>query len=118
MSGARPLILMYHRVGDATVDPHRLSVSARRFADHIEIIAQRRQPLPLAELARALGAGTLANDAIAVTFDDGYAANIPNAVPALCQHGVPATMFVTSGYIGGAHEFWWDELDRIFPAAG
>ena len=46
--------------------------------------------------------GTLADNAVAITFDDGYAANIAHAVPVLREHDVPATMFVTSGSIGGA----------------
>ena len=66
----------------------------------------------------ACATGTLADNAVAITFDDGYAANIAHAVPVLREHDVPATMFVTSGSIGGAREFWWDELERLLLMPG
>ena len=118
MAGAQPLILMYHRVGTFAVDPRRLAMSPARFAEQIDIVAANRRPIALGEMARAMRAGTLADDAVAITFDDGYAANIAHALPALRAHSVPATMFVTSGYVGGAREFWWDELERILLLPG
>ena len=69
-------------------------------------------------MVRGIRDGTLADNAVAITFDDGYAANIAHAVPVLREHDVPATMFVTSGSIGGAREFWWDELERLFLMPG
>jgi peptidoglycan/xylan/chitin deacetylase (PgdA/CDA1 family) len=50
---------------------------------------------------------------VTVTFDDGYADNLLAAAPLLERHGVPATVFVTSGMVGARHEFWWDEVERI-----
>jgi peptidoglycan/xylan/chitin deacetylase (PgdA/CDA1 family) len=49
---------------------------------------------------------------VAVTFDDGYADNLHCAAAVLEQHAIPATFFLTSGYLGGEGEFWWDELQR------
>jgi peptidoglycan/xylan/chitin deacetylase (PgdA/CDA1 family) len=49
---------------------------------------------------------------IAVTFDDGYVDNLHHALPVLERCGVPATIFVTSGYINRDREFWWDELEH------
>ena len=118
MVDAQPLILMYHRVGAAAVDPHRLSVTPARFAEQIEIVAKSRRPLSLGEMVGGMRDGTLADNAVAITFDDGYAANIAHAVPVLREHDVPATMFVTSGSIGGAREFWWDELERLLLMPG
>ena len=50
---------------------------------------------------------------MAVTFDDGYADNLREARPLLERYDVPATVFVTSGQLGGDREFWWDELERL-----
>jgi peptidoglycan/xylan/chitin deacetylase (PgdA/CDA1 family) len=47
---------------------------------------------------------------VVVTFDDGYRDNLYNAVPIAESKGVPITVFVTSGLLGGRTGFWWDRL--------
>ena len=51
--------------------------------------------------------------AVIITFDDGYADNLYNAKPLLERFDLPATVFVTSGYVGACREFWYDELEKI-----
>jgi peptidoglycan/xylan/chitin deacetylase (PgdA/CDA1 family) len=51
--------------------------------------------------------------AVILTFDDGYADNLYNAKPLLERYDMPATVFVTTGYLGNGREFWWDELEGI-----
>jgi len=67
----------------------------------------------LQQMSQALIDGNLPDRAVVVTFDDGYADNLYNAKPALERYNVPATFFLTTGYIGHKREFWWDELDRL-----
>lgn len=112
-AGRGPRILMYHRVAEADFDPWKLAVSPRRFDEQMRAIRKLATPMSLTEMARRLGENALPLDAVAVTFDDGYSDNLVHAKPILERHGVPATVFVTSGYIGGEREFWWDELERI-----
>jgi Polysaccharide deacetylase len=50
---------------------------------------------------------------LVITFDDGYADNLYNAAPLLDRYDVPATLFLATGYIDGAREFWWDALERM-----
>jgi peptidoglycan/xylan/chitin deacetylase (PgdA/CDA1 family) len=50
---------------------------------------------------------------VVITFDDGYVENLYQAKPLLERYGVPATFFLTSGYIGQRREFWWDDLERL-----
>jgi peptidoglycan/xylan/chitin deacetylase (PgdA/CDA1 family) len=56
--------------------------------------------------------------AVVVTFDDGYFDNLSHAKPLLEHYDIPATVFVTTGYLGQPREFWWDELDRLLLQPG
>ena len=69
--------------------------------------------MALGELLRAASANRLPERAVAVTFDDGYADNLHRAEPILRALGVPATVFVATGYCTAGNEYWWDELERI-----
>jgi peptidoglycan/xylan/chitin deacetylase (PgdA/CDA1 family) len=109
----RAFILLYHRVGVVASDPWHLAVTPQHFAEHLEILERYARPTPLTGLVRALESGRCPRRTVAVTFDDGYADNLHAAKPLLERHSVPATVFVTTGYIGSEQEFWWDELDRL-----
>jgi peptidoglycan/xylan/chitin deacetylase (PgdA/CDA1 family) len=107
------LILLYHRVAEVDSDPWSLSVSPQHFAEHLDVVRKHGYPVPLKELNRALQDGRCPSRSIAITFDDGYANNLHTAKPLLERYDIPATVFVTSGYIGKNGEFWWDELEQI-----
>jgi peptidoglycan/xylan/chitin deacetylase (PgdA/CDA1 family) len=109
---------MYHRVADLPADPQRLAVTPRHFAEHLEVVRSRYRPLRLAELAMALERGQVPRRAVVLTMDDGYADNLLVARPLLESHGLPATVFVASGYVGSGRRFWWDELERIVLRPG
>lgn len=47
-----------------------------------------------------------------LTFDDGYRDNVEHARPVLARHGVPWTVFVTSGFADQVGRLWWIELER------
>lgn len=114
----RPVILMYHRVATPAVDPWDLAVSPHRFEEQVAALVAHRTVLPLAELARQAGAGELPADALAITFDDGYVDNLEVALPVLQRHAAPATVFVSTGYVGSDREYWWDELARMLLGGG
>src|SRR5262245_44463727 len=102
----RPVILMYHRVARVPCDPWGLAVSPERFAEQIDVLVGRRRVIALGALAGALARGDAPRDAAAVTFDDGYADVLTEAVPVLERYGCPATVFLTTGAIGRDGEFW------------
>lgn len=108
----RPAILMYHRVASPRVDPWGLAVHPRNFEAHVDVLRRQRTPMTMSDLVAGLIRGTLPDDAVAVTFDDGYVDNLTHARPVLSAAGVPATLFVMTGAIGGTREFWWDEIAR------
>jgi peptidoglycan/xylan/chitin deacetylase (PgdA/CDA1 family) len=117
-SEGRALILLYHRVAKLRTDPWGLAVAPRRFAEHLEVLRERANPVQLGELTGTLGDGGLPDRSVVVTFDDGYLDNLLNAKPLLERHEVPATVFVATGFIGQEREFWWDELDRLLLQPG
>lgn len=102
------LVLLYHRVADLTCDPHSLSVSADRFAAHVEVLDRDFEVVPLAEVRRP---GQRRR--VAITFDDGYVDNAEVAAPLLSSAGLPATLFVTTGGLETGAEFWWDRLEHL-----
>lgn len=108
----KPTILMYHRIASPPVDPWGLAVRPERFEQHLAALRRSRRPLPMSEFVAQLDRGTLPADAVAVTFDDGYADNLNEARPRLAAAGVPATLFLTTGFVGQPHDYWWDELAR------
>lgn len=87
-------ILTYHSV-DGSGSP--ISVAPEVFEEHAEWF--RSGVVRVVPLARLFDPG-LEGPAIAVTFDDGFA-NVAGALAALADHGVPATVFVVTGHVGG-----------------
>lgn len=106
----KPLILMYHRIADYQPDYWGLGVSPARFEEHLRVLRRTRHPLPLAEFVRNLTVGTLPANAVALTFDDGYADNLVAGLPRLVAADIPATVFLATGYLDQPGPFWWDEL--------
>src|SRR5215217_1255625 len=117
-AGLRGLILLYHSVAELRSDPWSLGVRPRHFGEHLEVLRRYTHPLNLQQLSQGLRDGDLPKRSVVVTFDDGYANNLHEAKPLLERYGVPATVFVTTGYIGHEREFWWDELDRLLEQPG
>lgn len=107
------LILMYHRVTEVGSDPWSICVSPRHFAQQMEVLRKFGKVVPLQQLNQTLQQGKNPHWQIAVTFDDGYTDNLYNAKPLLERYDIPATMFLTSGYMDQKRDLWWDELDRL-----
>lgn len=112
------IILCYHRVSVLKSDPQLLAVTPEHFRDQLAVISQLGTPISLRELLLGLSNGDLPERGICLTFDDGYADNSNNAKPLLEQAQVPATVFVSTAWVGSEKEFWWDELERLVLQAG
>ncbi len=112
------LILLYHRIADLPSDPQLLAVTPYRFAQHLEVLRGYGCPVSLGEMRAAVREGRLPHRAVAVTFDDGYADNVEQGKPLLARYDIPATVFVTTSYLGGEREFWWDDLERLLLLPG
>src|SRR6266545_4736762 len=96
---SRIRILYYHSISDA---PIRSSVSPGAFTAQIEYLVQHGYHLlSLSDAVARLSSGAVFPDRSAViTLDDGFQDNYENALPILTRFKVPATVFLTVGYIG------------------
>jgi len=109
----RSMVLIYHRVVDLDSDPQRLCVTPDNFEMQMDVISRNFHPIPLKEMVNNLASGKIRDRTCVITIDDGYEDNYLHARPILEKLGVPATIFVSSGFTGTRREFWWDELDRL-----
>ncbi|MDA0321295.1 MAG: polysaccharide deacetylase family protein [Verrucomicrobia bacterium] len=113
----RLTILMYHRIGCASPGNSRLSVSTARFEDHLRFLQSHYDILDMDTAVELLRAGrSPQRNSVAITFDDGYADNVQNALPLLMKHEVPALVYVVPGYVGTDKLFWWDRLGLVAEA--
>ena len=102
------LVLMYHRVVDASRDPFWLTVAPDHFSDHLSVLADRAEVVPL-ESVRAPGGAPR----VALTFDDGYRDNLEAAAPLLAANGMPATVFIATRIFNDPSPFWWDVIEHL-----
>lgn len=109
-------ILLYHRVTKVVEDRWSMAVTPAQFAAHLEILREETVCLSTDDFLVRHEDGKLPPNAVALTFDDGYADNLIEALPLLEAAGIPATIFILSGFIGGTTETWWDHLDHLLLA--
>ncbi|RKT47401.1 polysaccharide deacetylase family protein [Thiocapsa rosea] len=114
----KALVLMYHRIAESDSDPWGLCVSPQHFAEQLDVLSSHGPVLNLTQLATAVQSGRVPRNAVAVTFDDGYIDNLEQAAPLLERYGIPATIFVATGYIGSSREYWWDDIERLLLQPG
>lgn len=109
------VILVYHRVNDEMTDG--VTVGREQFERQMELLRREYPVVPLEDIASARAGRDTKRPVIAVTFDDGYLDNFENAVPILSRHRIPATFFVSTGFIGTRRGFVHDlkKLGRALP---
>ena len=92
-------ILMYHKVNDIPDNPTTVPVA--RFDQQLERLSELGYTVVGLEAVidhYALGT-TLPNQAVLITFDDGYRDTLENALPVLQKYGFPAVIFVPVAYM-------------------
>jgi peptidoglycan/xylan/chitin deacetylase (PgdA/CDA1 family) len=105
------LVLNYHRVGNGKESPFDRglwSADVEAFTDQIRLCKSQLDVITPHDIPQvvARGCGRYA----LITFDDGYRDNYETAFPILKAEGVPATFFVTTGFLDVPAVPWWDEI--------
>lgn len=105
------LILTYHSVIEhPTVFNLWTHISLKKFEEHMHFLKHSARVISLTEMASAIRRHCLPTNSVAITFDDGFANNYTRAYPVLQRLGLPATIFLSTGYIGGHKLFWPERL--------
>lgn len=107
----RSILLGYHGVADVRLrdDLSLLQVSPERFSEQIGLLdAAGFKFLTVAQLATMVDGGLPEPGFAAVTFDDGMRNNRTAALPILAARGIPATVYVTVGFMGGTNPWAGD----------
>lgn len=109
-------ILMYHQIG-----PHRGNAgdtwrtTPRDFERQLDhLVARGYRGISLSAHLDGASNGTRA---AVLTFDDGYAGVLGNALPLLVERGFSATVFCVSHKLGGRND-WDEDGDPLLDAAG
>ena len=100
-------ILTYHSI-DESGSP--ISVGPDAFRAHCAFLASGRVQVVSLE---SLWENPPAGDAVAITFDDGFANFATEALPLLQEHALPATLFVVSDHVGGHNDWEGRRTQRV-----
>ena len=106
-------ILTYHRVCSA--DPHcnrpTFNVTPQRMRTQLQGLVRRGwQAWPLSRVLQHGRDGVpVPRRTFVVTFDDGYANNVLQALPILAELHIPATIFLATAYLDGREPFPFDD---------
>lgn len=87
-------------------------VTASQFERQVVALGRVFTVLHLSDAVRMLRAGNLPSRAACITFDDGYANNAIIAMPILKRLGMPATFFISTGFLNGGR-MWNDTIIEV-----
>ncbi len=108
----RVCVVNYHRILEVKDPLLESEPDVATFRWQMELLAKCFNVIPLHDAVEMIGTGRLPPRAVCITFDDGYRSVHDLALPILQEFKLPATIFVTSGFVGGGN--MWN--DRIIEA--
>jgi peptidoglycan/xylan/chitin deacetylase (PgdA/CDA1 family) len=115
-------ILTYHSIAaDVPRGFGPWVVHPQRFREQLShLAASHRMTMTVSEMVRRRRAGQPLEHAAVLTFDDGFADFLHNALPVLRDFHMASTLYVTTGLVGGVFHgskvLTWGELAEIRDA--
>jgi len=109
-------VLIYHSVAN---EPRWIySVSTNCFAEHLDYLQRNYEIKSIPSIVEAIKRHKDPNGIVCgIAFDDGYKDVFQNAYPLLVEYEVPATVFLSTGYISGHFKgremLDWNEIDEM-----
>lgn len=124
LRGGQLTVLAYHRVWDVAdetrfpFDVELISASVADFGWQMDYVRRNFDTITCQMAAQIVnGEAEAPPRPLVITFDDGFEDNYQNAFPVLSALEIPATIFLSTGYIGGERTFWYDELAHLLLGA-
>lgn len=100
-------VLTYHSIDDSGSP---ISIAPEAFARHVAWLASGAVSVePLRSLVSGDAVTSDGRHRVALTFDDAFANFTATAWPQLREHGLPATVYVVTGHVGGTNR--WGDRD-------
>ncbi|KYH31266.1 polysaccharide deacetylase family protein [Neomoorella mulderi] len=114
------VVLIYHHIDYQEVPG--LVISPQRFRHHLDMLREKGyRVISLDQLRDFLNGGPIPDNAVLITFDDGYESVYQYALPELRERQMPAVSFAIAGYagqkLGHLQHYGWEEA-REMAAAG
>jgi len=104
---------MYHSISQSANPKYQqISVSPMLFADHMAFLHQHAYtPLTVTQFInrRNQGKDALPERPVILTFDDGFADFVTEALPVLQQYGLVATLYIATAFINGTSRWLKNE---------
>jgi peptidoglycan/xylan/chitin deacetylase (PgdA/CDA1 family) len=114
----RGLVLVYHRIDEDGRPAGQIvpSVPADVFGRQLDALGEVGEIVPLQALLHE--ARRSARPRFAVTFDDDFVTHVDQALPILCDRGVPATFFLSGRSLLGLGSYWFEILEQLIETRG
>jgi peptidoglycan/xylan/chitin deacetylase (PgdA/CDA1 family) len=114
-SNGKLTVLAYHRILDFNdnfpFDIDLISATPKQFEDQLKHVSKFYNPIDIESVVECYKSNKkLPKNSVLVTFDDGFLDNYSNAFPLLKKYNVPATIFISTDYIGSDSTLWFDQL--------
>jgi peptidoglycan/xylan/chitin deacetylase (PgdA/CDA1 family) len=108
-------IVAFHRVNDG-IPEDGLTCSAAKFENFCRYFNARFRVVTLRDQIDGSRLGQDMGGTLSITFDDGYLDNFQVAAPILQKYRLPATFFVTTGFLGTSFVAPWDAALSVAPS--
>lgn len=103
----QPIVLMYHRVVSEPLLP---GINPSVFEQQLKYLKAHFTVMPMAQLADDIRNNQVKPYSLAITFDDGHGDFYTHAWPLLRKYNLPASLYVTTGFVDQKYWLWPDLL--------
>lgn len=108
-------ILTLHRITDAYFDPLCMNIKVNVFEEMVKYLKRNYNIISLEKAVDLLKSKeSVPENAVVMTFDDGYRDNYLNAFPVLRKYEIPATIFLSVGAVNNGGILWYDAIVAAF----